>query len=69
MEQVRQFIDLVGQDQMSDAKSVFDELLSSQAFAKMEERKHDIASTMFSSEVTESRANDAFAELDNKKKL
>lgn len=53
MEQVRQFIDLVAADQMSDAKNVMDEMLSSQAFSKMEDIKQYIAATMFGSSTTE----------------
>jgi len=53
MEQARQFVDMVASDQMVDAKNVMDEMLSSQAFAKMEDIKQYIASTMFGTPGTE----------------
>ena len=53
MEQTRQFIDLVAADQMADAKNVMDEMLSSQAFSKMEDIKQYISSTMFGAATTE----------------
>lgn len=47
MEQVRYLIDMIASDQMADAKDVMDEMLSANAFQRMEDMKHDIASSLF----------------------
>lgn len=51
MEQVRNFIDLVGQGDNVQAKDVLDELLSARAFEALEAKKQEIGSTMFSGQV------------------
>jgi hypothetical protein len=43
----RQFIDLVGAGQSSEAKDALEELLSSTAFEKLEAKKQEMASTIF----------------------
>ena len=47
MEQVRNFIDLVGQGNNTDAKDILDELLSARAFEALEAKKQEIGATMF----------------------
>lgn len=49
MEQVRYLIDMIASDQMADAKDVMDEVLSANAFQRMEDMKHDIASSLYGS--------------------
>jgi hypothetical protein len=43
----RQFIDLVGAGQSAEAKDALEELLSSSAFEKLEAKKQEMASTIF----------------------
>lgn len=43
----RQFIDLVGAGQSAEAKDALEELLSSTAFEKLEAKKQEMASTIF----------------------
>ena len=43
----RQFIDLLGAGESSDAKSALEELISSTAFEALNSRKQEIASTLF----------------------
>ncbi len=43
----RQFVDLVGAGQSSEAKDALEELLSSTAFEKLEAKKQEMASTIF----------------------
>ena len=50
MEQVRNFIDLVGQGNNSAAKDALDELLSARAFEALEAKKQEIGATMFASQ-------------------
>jgi hypothetical protein len=50
MEQVRNFIDLVGQGNNTDAKDILDELLSARAFEALEAKKQEIGATMFGGE-------------------
>ena len=47
MEQVRNFIDLVGQGNNSAAKDALDELLSARAFEALDVKKQEIGSTLF----------------------
>lgn len=47
MEQVRNFIDLVGQGNNVDAKSALEELLSARAFEALDAKKQEIGSTLF----------------------
>ena len=47
MEQVRNFIDLVGQGNNTAAKDALDELLSARAFEALEGKKQEIGATMF----------------------
>lgn len=51
MEQVRNFIDLVGQGDNVQAKEVLDELLSARAFEALDAKKQEIGATMFSGQV------------------
>lgn len=51
MEQVRNFIDLVGQGANVAAKDALDELLSARAFEALEAKKQEIGSTLFGGEV------------------
>ena len=53
MEQVRNFIDLVGQGNNVDAKAVLDELLSTRAFEALDARKQQIAQTLYASDEQE----------------
>jgi hypothetical protein len=54
MDQIRQFVDMIASDQMADAKDVMDEVLSANAFQRMEDMKHDIATSLFGQHVAES---------------
>ena len=47
MEQVRNFIDLVGQGNNIAAKEALDELLSARAFEALDAKKQEIGSTLF----------------------
>lgn len=47
MEQVRNFIDLVGQGNNVAAKDALDELLSARAFEALDAKKQEIGSTLF----------------------
>jgi hypothetical protein len=47
MEQVRNFIDLVGQGNNVEAKAALDELLSARAFEALDAKKQEIGSTLF----------------------
>jgi len=58
MNQVRQFIDMVASDQMADAKDVMDEMLSSSAFVRMEELKHNLAASLFGQSFAVSESNE-----------
>jgi len=58
MNQVRQFIDMVASDQMADAKDVMDEMLSSSAFERMEELKHNLAASLFGQSFAVSESNE-----------
>jgi hypothetical protein len=50
MEQVRNFIDLVGQGNNVAAKDALDELLSARAFEALDAKKQEIGSTLFGGE-------------------
>jgi hypothetical protein len=50
----RQFIDLVGAGQSSEAKDALEELLSSTAFEKLEAKKQEMASTIFTGKEEQS---------------
>jgi hypothetical protein len=60
MEQVRNFIDLVGQGNNVEAKTALDELLSARAFEALDAKKQEIGSTLFGGqpEVTEEPATE-----------
>jgi hypothetical protein len=47
MEQIRNFIDLVGQGDNVGAKDALEELLAARAFENLESRKQEIASSLF----------------------
>ena len=47
MEQVRNFIDLVGQGDNIGAKEALDELLSARAFDALDVKKQEIGATLF----------------------
>lgn len=49
MDQIRQFVDLVGQGNNAEAKEVLDGMLSARAFEALETRKQELASTLFTS--------------------
>ena len=49
----RQFIDLVGAGQSAEAKDALEELLSSTAFEKLEAKKQEMASTIFTGKEEE----------------
>lgn len=53
MEQVRHFIDLVGQGNNIEAKEALDELLSARAFDALDVKKQEIASTLFGGQPQE----------------
>lgn len=53
MEQIRNFIDLVGQGDNVGAKDALSELLASRAFEALESKKHGIAGTLFNTEEVE----------------
>ena len=58
MEQVRNFIDLVGQGNNSAAKDALDELLSARAFEALDGRKTELAQNLFgSAEMQEEELN------------
>jgi hypothetical protein len=65
MEQIRNFIDLVGQGDNVGAKDALSELLASRAFESLESKKHGIAGTLFNTEevedLDESGFNDTLA--------
>ena len=43
----RQFIDLLGAGQSSEAKSALEDLISARAFEALESKKQEIGSTLF----------------------
>ena len=43
----RQFIDLLGAGQSSEAKSALEDLISAKAFEALESKKQEIGSTLF----------------------
>ena len=43
----RQFIDLLGAGQSSEAKSTLEDLISARAFEALESKKQEIGSTLF----------------------
>ena len=49
----RQFIDLLGAGESSDAKGALEELISSTAFEALNSRKQEIASTLFGGNQSE----------------
>jgi hypothetical protein len=49
----RQFIDLVGAGQSAEARDALEELLSSSAFEKLEAKKQEMASTIFTGKEEE----------------
>lgn len=49
MDQIRQFVDLVGQGNNIEAKELLDGMLSARAFEALESRKQELASTLFTS--------------------
>ncbi len=49
----RQFIDLVGAGQSAEARDALEELLSSAAFEKLEAKKQEMASTIFTGKEEE----------------
>jgi hypothetical protein len=53
MEQIRNFIDLVGQGDNVGAKDALSELLASRAFESLESKKQGIAGTLFNTEEVE----------------
>lgn len=53
MEQIRNFIDLVGQGNNVEAKDALSELLSNCAFEALESKKQVIAGTLFNTEEVE----------------
>jgi hypothetical protein len=53
MEQIRNFIDLVGQGDNVGAKDALSELLASRAFESLELKKQGIAGTLFNTEEVE----------------
>ena len=53
MEQIRNFIDLVGQGDNVGAKDALSELLASRAFESLESKKRGIAGTLFNTEEVE----------------
>ena len=53
MEQIRNFIDLVGQGDNVGAKDALSELLASRAFEALESKKQGIAGTLFNTEEVE----------------
>ena len=53
MEQIRNFIDLVGQGDNVGAKDALEELLAARAFESLESKKHGIADTLFNTEEVE----------------
>ena len=50
----RQFIDLVGAGQSAEARDALEELLSSSAFEKLEAKKQEMASSIFTGKEEES---------------
>lgn len=49
----RQFVDLVGAGQASEARDALAELLAAQAYSSLEAKKQEIASTLFNGKVAE----------------
>ena len=49
----KQFIDLIGAGQSSEAKDALEELLSQTAFNALETKKQEVASTLFNGKVEE----------------
>lgn len=49
----RQFIDLVGAGQAAEARDALSELLAAQAYASLEAKKQEIATTLFNGKVEE----------------
>ena len=47
MDEIRNFIDLVGQGNNVEAKDALEELLAAKAFDSLESRKQEIASSLF----------------------
>jgi hypothetical protein len=58
MEQIRNFIDLVGQGDNVGAKDALSELLASRAFEALESKKQGIAGTLFNTEEVEQMEED-----------
>lgn len=54
MENIRNFIDLVGAGQNSEAKDALEEILSAKAFDSLDGRKKDIANSLYAGEQPES---------------
>ena len=53
MENIRNFIDLVGAGQNSEAKDALEEILSAKAFDSLEGRKQEIASSLYATDQPE----------------
>lgn len=53
MDPIRQFVDLVGQGNNSEAKDVLDGMLSARAFEALETKKQELASTLFTGSESE----------------
>jgi hypothetical protein len=50
--ETRDFIDLLGAGEASEAKSALEELLSAKAFDALEAKKQEVASTLFTTQET-----------------
>lgn len=60
----RQFIDLVGAGQSAEAKDALEELLSSTAFEKLEAKKQEMASTIFTGKEEEEPTEEDTSEVE-----
>lgn len=60
----RQFIDLVGAGQSAEARDALEELLSSTAFERLEARKQEMASTLFTGKEEEP-SEENYSEVEN----
>lgn len=55
----RQFIDLLGAGQSSEAKSALEDLISAKAFEALEAKKQEIGSTLFNGREQEVETQEA----------
>lgn len=55
----RQFIDLLGAGQSSEAKSALEDLISAKAFEALETKKQEIGSTLFNGKEQEVETQEA----------